>query len=77
MSLDPGILLALAGMLTGSLASYYGAMTAVKVQLAKIEAEHAAFKTAADRAIADAIARADSAHERLDRLMRPRNSDSR
>lgn len=61
--------LAVIGMLGGALASYWGAMTAVRVQLAKLETELAAMR----ENVRESRDRADLAHERIDRVFAPRH----
>lgn len=57
------------GLVCGAGASYWGAMSAVRVQLARIEERTTVKLESIEKAHARTEQRADDAHDRLDRLI--------
>lgn len=61
------------GIIVGAAASYWGARSAMEVQLARLEERTAAKLDAAEKHVARVEQRADDAHDRIDRFFGRRN----
>lgn len=61
---EPGFLLSAVGAIVGGVAAYFGAMNAIRENLARLDERATANKALAEQA----LHRADRAHERIDNM---------